>query len=159
MPGQKLTTPPRRIDPALDFPELLTLAKTTVRLHPRQGTPTADESSMGGPLLWPANQPWPTCSGRHGRVRKGRQSLNAVPILQLFRRDVPELPFPEGKDLFQLLWCPTGHGWLNAPRTFVRWRDSRRLRAGIGHAPPPGQGAEERYLPRTCVLSPERVLE
>lgn len=34
---------------------------TTTRLHPRPGTPTAADSSVGGPLLWPADEPWPFC--------------------------------------------------------------------------------------------------
>jgi hypothetical protein len=29
-------------------------------------------------------------------------------VLQLYAHDVPELPFPERTDLFQLLWCPNG---------------------------------------------------
>lgn len=30
-------------------------------------------------------------------------------VLQVYVRDVPELPFPHGTDLFQLLWCPNNH--------------------------------------------------
>jgi hypothetical protein len=30
-------------------------------------------------------------------------------VLQLYAHDVPELPFPERTDLFQLLWCPMVH--------------------------------------------------
>ncbi|THV27709.1 hypothetical protein E9998_14040 [Glycomyces paridis] len=34
-------------------------------MHPREGTPTARASSIGGPLLWPAAEPWPTCTEQH----------------------------------------------------------------------------------------------
>lgn len=35
------------------------LARTATRLHPRPGLPTVHDSSVGGPLLWPAEEPWP----------------------------------------------------------------------------------------------------
>ncbi|MDA1359359.1 hypothetical protein O1R50_06985 [Glycomyces luteolus] len=59
------TTPDRPFDLVAMFPELTTLARTAVRLHPRHGNPTAEHSSIGGPLLWPDDEPWPTCSGPH----------------------------------------------------------------------------------------------
>ncbi|WIX82299.1 hypothetical protein QRX50_16805 [Amycolatopsis carbonis] len=36
-------------------------ARTAVRLHPAQGEPVVGESHVGGPLLWPASEPRPTC--------------------------------------------------------------------------------------------------
>ncbi|GAA3635444.1 hypothetical protein ACG5V6_07625 [Streptomyces chitinivorans] len=60
------TTPPRPVDVASVFPELAPLARTAVRLHPRPGAPVADDSSVGGPLLWPADEPWPTCPEHTG---------------------------------------------------------------------------------------------
>lgn len=59
------TTPPRPVDIATVFPELAKFSRTTTRLHPRPGTPTPYESSVGGPLLWPLNDPWPYCEGPH----------------------------------------------------------------------------------------------
>jgi hypothetical protein len=59
------TTPDRPYDLVAMWPELATLARTAVRLHPRRGDPTAEQSSIGGPLLWPTDEPWPTCSGPH----------------------------------------------------------------------------------------------
>jgi hypothetical protein len=35
------------------------LARTAVRLHPRSGAPSPGDSSVGGPLLWPAAELWP----------------------------------------------------------------------------------------------------
>ncbi|MDN3240307.1 hypothetical protein [Glycomyces tritici] len=60
-----LTTPPRPYEILTPFPELAAYAKSAVRLHPRPGTPSIDESSVGGPLLWPVDEPWPTCELEH----------------------------------------------------------------------------------------------
>ncbi|MET9453297.1 hypothetical protein [Streptomyces cinerochromogenes] len=59
------TTPPRPFDITALFPELAPLARTATRLHPRPGAPTVHDSSVGGPLLWPANEPWPYCDEPH----------------------------------------------------------------------------------------------
>lgn len=59
------TTPPRPVDVTVHFPELAPMARTVVRLHPRAGDPVTTDSSIGGPMLWPAGEPWPTCP-EHG---------------------------------------------------------------------------------------------
>lgn len=59
------TTPPRPFDVAAVFPELAPLARRATRLHPRPGSPAPHDSSVGGPLLWPADEPWPHCEGPH----------------------------------------------------------------------------------------------
>jgi hypothetical protein len=56
------TTPPRPVDVTELFPELREHSATATRLHPRPGNPTADDSSIGGPLLWPDDEPWPACT-------------------------------------------------------------------------------------------------
>ncbi|MER5981944.1 hypothetical protein [Streptomyces sp. NPDC001787] len=61
------TTPPRPVDIAALFPEIRPYARTATRLHPRPGAPTAGTSSVGGPLLWPAAEPWPVCREPHPR--------------------------------------------------------------------------------------------
>ncbi|MET9436638.1 hypothetical protein [Streptomyces sp. NPDC006551] len=61
------TTPPRPLDVEELFPELAAHRGTTTRLHPRPGSPDASSSSVGGPLLWPADEPWPVCTEPHGR--------------------------------------------------------------------------------------------
>ncbi|MET7437718.1 hypothetical protein ACFYQQ_08030 [Streptomyces sp. NPDC005496] len=66
------TTPPRPLDVESLFPELAAYRGTTTRLHPRPGTPDASMSSVGGPLLWPADEPWPACTEPHGRSRGRR---------------------------------------------------------------------------------------
>jgi hypothetical protein len=55
------TSPPRPIDITERFPGLNDHATTATRLHPRPGSPTGSDSSVGGPLLWPADEPWPVC--------------------------------------------------------------------------------------------------
>ncbi|MDQ0964523.1 hypothetical protein QFZ66_008401 [Streptomyces sp. B4I13] len=59
------TTPPRPVDVTAVVPQLAPLARTATRLHPRPGSPTPYDSSVGGPLLWPADEPWPRCEGPH----------------------------------------------------------------------------------------------
>ncbi|MEV3993501.1 hypothetical protein AB0J57_31825 [Streptomyces sp. NPDC049837] len=61
------TTPPRPFDITALFPHLAPLARTATRLHPRPGSPTVHDSSVGGPLLWPADEPWPYCDEPHNR--------------------------------------------------------------------------------------------
>lgn len=65
------TTPPRPLDITAPFPELAALARSAVRLHPRPGSPTAGDSSVGGPLLWPAGEPWPTCPDHDAPTHRG----------------------------------------------------------------------------------------
>ncbi|MEV4619100.1 hypothetical protein AB0J74_10400 [Asanoa sp. NPDC049573] len=55
------TTPPRPVDLTELFPQLRDHSATATRLHPRPGTPTTGDSSVGGPLLWSADEPWPVC--------------------------------------------------------------------------------------------------
>ncbi|GAB2900263.1 hypothetical protein [Streptomyces mayteni] len=59
------TTPPRPVNVTEVVPELAAWARSTTRLHPRPGNPGVHESSVGGPLLWPAHEPWPVCSEAH----------------------------------------------------------------------------------------------
>ncbi|MFI9200106.1 hypothetical protein [Streptomyces sp. NPDC053048] len=70
------TTPPRPVDITAAFPELAAMARTTTRLHPRPGSPSVSDSSVGGPLLWPADEPWPMCDEWHGGY--GRMTLDDV---------------------------------------------------------------------------------
>jgi hypothetical protein len=59
------TTPPRPVNVLDDFPELGPMARTALRLHPRVGSPTVTDNSVGGPLLWPSDEPWPVCQKPH----------------------------------------------------------------------------------------------
>jgi hypothetical protein len=97
------TTRPPRYEVAALFPELVGLARQTVRLHPRRGPePPPDASKLGGHFLWPADEPWPICDRPHGRLVGAQEALDAcayVPVLQLRRDDFPELLFPGQADL------------------------------------------------------------
>lgn len=68
----KRTTPPRPLDIEALFPELAAHRGTTTRLHPRPGRQEVAASSVGGPMLWPADEPWPVCTEAHGRGRGRR---------------------------------------------------------------------------------------
>ncbi|BEL03878.1 hypothetical protein Q0Z83_020690 [Actinoplanes sichuanensis] len=76
------TTPPRPVDIAALFPELRAYAATTTRLHPRPGGPTAADSSVGGPLLWPADEAWPFC---HDRAKHYVSSLHTPAVVRRSR--------------------------------------------------------------------------
>ncbi|MFD7232631.1 hypothetical protein [Streptomyces sp. NPDC059881] len=61
------TTPPRPVDIEAVFPALAAHRRTATRLHPRPGAPKTGESSLAGPLLWPADEPWPVCTAVHAK--------------------------------------------------------------------------------------------
>ncbi|NUO57110.1 MAG: hypothetical protein HOV78_10625 [Hamadaea sp.] len=60
-----MQTPTPPIDVLATFPELRALGRTATRLHPRPGDVEIVDSHIGGPLLWPAAEPWPTCGDPH----------------------------------------------------------------------------------------------
>src|SRR5215469_17356709 len=92
-------TPSAPLDITGKFPELARWARTAVRLHPRLGKPDVRESSLGGPLLWPATEAWPTCTAPHEPPeRADHPPCPLAGVLQVYARDVPELPFPDGSD-------------------------------------------------------------
>ncbi|MER7492885.1 hypothetical protein ABT033_09675 [Streptomyces pharetrae] len=94
------TTPPRPVDVAALFPELAALRRTATRLHPRPGAPTARDSSVGGPMLWPADEPWPVCSLPHKRSSGYRYTevLRTRQILEEARRRRPD-PGPTDEEI------------------------------------------------------------
>jgi hypothetical protein len=151
-PAERRTTPPAVVDVASLFPELASLRSITVRLHPRYGEePPRWASKLGGTLLWPALEPWPTCPA-HG--------IPFVGVLQLRADDFPEMPFPPAADLFQVLWCPREHDswpmcWAN-PRFF--WRNAAAIHDPLPANPPLTEPYYE-YVPFPCRLMPERVTE
>ncbi|MEU6168014.1 hypothetical protein [Streptomyces tanashiensis] len=59
------TTPARPVDVEALFPGLAAHRRTSTRLHPRPGSPTAADSSVAGPFRWPADEPWPMCTAVH----------------------------------------------------------------------------------------------
>lgn len=144
-----------------EFPEFVGQARTTVRLHPRSGRPGPHDSSLGGPLLWPAAEPWPVCeSPDHDEA--GEPVPTTVAVLQVYARDVPELPFPDGTDVLQVLWCPGLHDDGCWPLPTVRWRTASSITGPLLDAPvvdPEAEEVNEEYVPQPCTLTPERVSE
>ncbi|MFJ8828046.1 hypothetical protein ACIREE_40780 [Streptomyces sp. NPDC102467] len=116
------TTPPRPLDVTVLFPQLAPLARTATRLHPRPATPSVQDSSIGGPLLWPADVPWPRCEEPH--VRGGRAVLSPDDVRQLRRNRAvttlrrsrsPQEPWitPEERDAEKRLRA--GRSWPDGP--------------------------------------------
>ncbi|AMV25781.1 hypothetical protein VT84_15395 [Gemmata sp. SH-PL17] len=149
---RRCTTPAPPVNVEEALPDLRGKAKTAVRLHPRPGEAPVDASKIGGMFLWPKNEPWPVCPIH--------DSIPYVTALQLRKEDVPELGFPTGTDLFQLLWCPQGHDEddMYCPKPAVYWRKRASVKRTLAAAPEPAD-VEYGYFPRLCVLYPERVTE
>ena len=140
------------VDIITAIPELASLARETVRLHPRRGERLTHQSKIGGQFLWPADEEWPLCEEHQSPL---------VTVLQLTADDVPELGFPQGADLFQLLWCPNDHQTLHpiyAPASQAFWRKRSEVSQSLGRPPSPIL-AEEHYCPTPCVVHLERVTE
>jgi Domain of unknown function (DUF1963) len=155
------TTPPRPVDVEALFPEVATHRRAATRLHPRRGKPGVRDSSVGGPLLWPAHEPWPHCMHVHPKIGFDPPPpgpVPLVPVLQLYATDVLNLPFPPGTDLLQLLWCPYDHEPHYAPRPELRWR-ATDINGPLLALPPRPTGAPDNYMPAPCVLHPEQVVE
>ncbi|MER6523399.1 MULTISPECIES: hypothetical protein [unclassified Streptomyces] len=146
------TTPTRPAHVEAVFPELAAYRGRTTRLHPRPGRPGMHESHVGGPMLWPAGEPWPVCQEPHqpetegyvpDDVRSARAagvwprsrpwpgsgapgedgSVPFVGLAQFFRRDIPALAAgPDGADLVQIFRCPCNHGPYLERRYHLLWR-------------------------------------
>ncbi|SEE16556.1 hypothetical protein SAMN04489729_6549 [Amycolatopsis lurida] len=151
----------------MPIPGLNDLVRTAIRLHPAPGVPGPDESHFGGPLLWPSDEPWPECpvtwppdpDASDDAWTGGHPLDEPVPAMvaaaQFFRDDFPELPFPEGTDVLQILFCPMGHDSPHHQGPAVRlvWRDSGEVR-DIADEPPAPENAEAAYVPDPCVFEP-----
>ncbi|MFJ5262566.1 hypothetical protein ACIQAC_19075 [Streptomyces sp. NPDC088387] len=197
------TTPSRPLDLAAVFPELAATARPVTRLHPRSGAPTAGDSSVGGPLLWPRDEAWPMCTKTHevyevvefAAVRAAHHLSVArwsrpddrrptaeeeevferarpkefgdlytapvplLPVAQLYARDVPGLPCPDGTDLLQILWCPFMDHHDDIPAVQLHWRAADEVTDVLAAPPEPDVIELEEYWPAPCVLYPEQVVE
>lgn len=160
-----LTTGAPPFDLAEALPGIAPYARTTVRLHPRRGEPGVRDSHIGGPLRWPAGEPWPYCDEHKDINGKPLGPCPLVAIAQLTAADFPEIAFPSGTDLAQVLWCPDWHdqphpeGWGQACRVF--WRRAADVTEVLDEQPDPRVHWEydSDMVPRACVLRPERVVE
>jgi hypothetical protein len=156
-------TPPRPVDVESRFPELALHRKAAVRLHPRIGNPQPSESSIGGPLLWPAREPWPYCYGEHitdegeGGIEGG--PVPNVAVLQIYKRDAQSISFPEGSDLLQLLWCPFLENRCSTPTPKVFWRNCESIQEIMNPSPVPSAEIRVKSIPNPTILHPEEVVE
>ncbi|MGC4947057.1 hypothetical protein ACLQ2N_12780 [Streptomyces sp. DT224] len=150
------------------FPELAPYRARTTRLHPRPGRPGIRDSHIGGPMLWPADEPWPLCHEPHRRETEGyapeeiRSARAAgtwpsstpwpeesapddgpapfVGLAQLFCRDIPGLACgPGGADLAQLFRCPFTHGPSLERGYHLRRRQAARTEQAERFLPAPPQ--------------------
>jgi hypothetical protein len=80
-------------------------------------------------------------------------------VLQLLAGDVPELPFPAGTDVLQVLWCPFDHEPFSSPRPEVRWRRLADIGPRLTPVPAPDGESPPESVPSPCLLNPERVTE
>jgi hypothetical protein len=82
-----------------------------------------------------------------------------IPALQLYVRDVPELPHPAGADLLQILWCPVeeDHAFMDQP--VLRWRDSASVTERLDFMPAAHPEAWTGLIPRPCTIDPEVVID
>ncbi|MEU6800909.1 hypothetical protein [Streptomyces neyagawaensis] len=117
------TTPPRPVDVTAVFPELAPLARPAIRLHPRPGSPSVEESSVGGPLLWPVDEPWPHCEASHLHYDSGfRQSPADV---RLMRRRAAR-------------WHGDHNGpWMTPEEQAVKEQNAAALAERLGTGAPP----------------------
>jgi hypothetical protein len=147
------------------LPELAPHARDAVILHPERAEPDCQNSSIGGPLLWPSDEPWPECSLPDVNSSAGVPATAMVPVAQIFRRDAPGPWWPAGIDLLQILWCPNEHWDPPAqqadvsPVLEVRWRRAADVITPLRTPPPPSRYEEDGYLPQACAITAERVTD
>ncbi|MDR3080992.1 MAG: hypothetical protein LBV60_08690 [Streptomyces sp.] len=147
------------------LPELAPYARDAAVLHPERGEPKAEDSSIGGMLLWPSDEPWPECSLPDVDSPDGAPATAMVPVAQIFRRDVPGPWWPADADLLQILWCPNEH-WDppaqqadTSPVVELRWRRAADVTSRSATPPSPSRHDEDGYLPQACVITAEHVTD
>jgi hypothetical protein len=171
-----MRTPPPASDIETVFPQLRGYARGTTLLHPTPGEPGIRDSSIGGPLWWPTDEEWPIC--QESFVDPGNPPTNRsllppsplIPVVQLWIRDVPDLPHPAGAEVFQLLWVPSDYAMAYpsgqetaapADEYFqVRWRRADDVVDVLADQPlGDPDDLDFDYTPVPCVLEPERTIE
>ncbi|MFE3662851.1 hypothetical protein ACFXOR_07740 [Streptomyces sp. NPDC059164] len=147
------------------LPELAPYARDAVVLHLERAEPDCRSSSIGGPLLWPGDEPWPACSSPDENSPDGMPPTAMVPIAQIFRHDAPGPWWPADIDLLQILWCPNEH--VDPPNRQadvspvieLRWRRVADVTGPTVNPPSPSRYDEDCYLPRTCAITAEHVTD
>jgi hypothetical protein len=147
------------------MPELGPYGRAAARIDVEPGAPGIRDSSIGGPLLWPRNEPWPACSVPDELEPEGFPAVALVPVAQIFARDVPGPWWPDGLDLLQILWCPNGHEDPPAnqapesPVVELRWRRSGDVREVPATPPEPVRRDEDFYVLTPCTITTEPIVD
>ncbi|MGW0391837.1 hypothetical protein ACWDYJ_13285 [Streptomyces sp. NPDC003042] len=148
-------------------PGLAPYALPAVVLAPQPGEPGVHDSSVGGALLWPVHEPWPYCDIPDEKSGSGKPDSAMVPVVQVYKKDAPGDWWPEGKDVFQLLWCPNVH-WDPpvphadiSPVAEIRWRNSADVTDVLSTPPLPvrQEDPEYGYAPVPCTLTPAALID
>lgn len=148
-----------------EIPELVPYTRDAAILHPERAEPGFCDSSIGGPLLWPRDEPWPECSLPDETDPEGAPATAMVPVAQIYRHDAPGPWWPAGMDVLQVLWCPNEH-WEPpahqadaAPAIEVRWRRAADVTDRLTTPPPPSRCDEDGYLPQACAITGEAATD
>ena len=167
-------------------PNLAGNSKVGIQLHPKEGPEAkVNATKLGGNFLWPKDEPWPMCNvpevaliadynwsagledidptiGHNPKniwpVSHPKHNRAYIGILQLRADEFPEMEFPHGKNLFQLLWCPRDHVRLFSPVCQVFWRDEGEVK-DILLDPPAPEYPESDLIPEACRLETKRAIE
>ena len=132
------------------------------------------KTAPSGALLWPADEPWPTCPNGHYVFEAPPENgdvyydepLSLQAVLQLFARDLPPgHTLPGGAELLQVLWCPNDHpnppdadGHDLSPWFTLRWRHGLTGLAPLPEQPRPHTSVKEYDIP-PCVLAIEEITD
>ncbi|MFG2295022.1 hypothetical protein [Streptomyces sp. NPDC048603] len=73
-----------------EFPGFAPYVRTATLLRPSAGTPGTHDSSVGGPLLWPADEAWPCCREPHMVYVREKLAEAERELWQRIERDVRE---------------------------------------------------------------------
>ncbi|PNE42936.1 hypothetical protein AOB60_04190 [Streptomyces noursei] len=147
------------------LPALAPYARDAVVLCPERGEPDPRNSSIGGPLLWPSDEPWPECSLPDVDSPDGAPATAMVPVAQIFRRDAPGPWWPADFDLLQILWCPNEHWDPPAqqadisPVVEMRWRRAAEVTNRLTTPPSPSRYDEDGYLPQACTFTARHLTD
>ena len=151
-------------DNGREIPWIGEWVRPVVRLHPTPGTATRHDSHLGGPMLWPRDEPWPHCDGSaHDGFELTDEEVRGLVTpfaggLQLYRRDFPELPFPDGTDLLQVFLCLIVHEAHYGPDVRLVWRAAGEVTDPLAEQPVPVL-VDPVYEIEPCVFVPCRTRE
>jgi hypothetical protein len=148
------------------LPGLSPYARRAVILDVSRGAPGVRDSSIGGPLLWPRTETWPSCSFPDEVEESGLPAVAMVPVAQIFAADVPGPWWPEGFDLLQLLWCPNTH-WETpgnqaevSPIVELRWRRAADVHDILETPPQPARyDVDDCYTLTPCSFTTEELTD